>query len=230
VPGTSPFAKLPGSAFPAETIETDMNDTPKDFWNRRYEADGFLFGREPNAFVKSQVHLFKAGMDVLSIADGEGRNGVYVARQGANVTSTDFSEAAQEKARQLADEHGVDVTFEQRDVYNWDDMTTEFDVVLAIFIQFAPPDKRTILFEDIKRLVKPGGLVVLQGYRPEQIDFKTGGPPNIENMYTAELLRNAFPDFEIQHLVEHDSVVDEGSGHSGLSALVDMVARKPNQP
>jgi hypothetical protein len=72
----------------------NMNDTPQDFWNRRYEADGFLFGREPNAFVKSQTHLFKAGMDVLSIADGEGRNGVYVARQGAKVTSVDFSEAA----------------------------------------------------------------------------------------------------------------------------------------
>ncbi|MBT3701856.1 MAG: class I SAM-dependent methyltransferase [Alphaproteobacteria bacterium] len=207
-----------------------MNDTPKDLWNRRYEADGFLFGREPNAFVKSQAHLFKAGMDVLSIADGEGRNGVYVARQGANVTSVDFSEAAQEKARGLADEHGVEVTFEQRDVYNWDDVTGDFDVVLAIFIQFAPPEKRGKLFEDIKRLVKPGGLVVMQGYRPEQVDFKTGGPPNAENMYTAELLRNAFPDFDIQHLVEHDSVVDEGIGHSGLSALVDMVARKPEQP
>ena len=206
-----------------------MNDTPQDFWNRRYEADGFLFGREPNAFVKSQAHLFEAGLDVLSIADGEGRNGVFVARQGAKVTSVDFSEAALEKAQLLADEHGVEVAFEQRDVYSWDDVTTEYDVVLAIFIQFAPPEKRAKLFEDIKRLVKPGGLVVLQGYRPEQVEYKTGGPPNAENMYTSELLSDAFSDFEMLHLEEHDSVVDEGEGHSGISALIDMIARRPSQ-
>ena len=206
-----------------------MNDTPKDFWNRRYEEDGFLFGREPNAFVKSQAHLFMTGMDVLSIADGEGRNGVYVARQGANVTSVDFSKAAQAKARQLADEHDVEVTFEQRDVYDWDDVAIRYDVVLAIFIQFAPPEKRGKLFADIKRLVKPGGLVVMQGYRPEQLEYKTGGPPNAENMYTKALLDDAFSDFDIQHLEEHDSVVDEGSGHAGMSALIDMVARKPAQ-
>jgi hypothetical protein len=109
-------------------------------------------------------------------------------------------------------------------------VTTDYDVVLAIFIQFAPPEKRGKLFEDIKRLVQPGGLIVMQGYRPEQVEYKTGGPPNAENMYTSELLYDAFSDFEILHLEEHDSVVDEGSGHSGLSALVDMVARKPEQP
>jgi cyclopropane fatty-acyl-phospholipid synthase-like methyltransferase len=207
--------------------EALMNDTPQDFWNSRYDTDEFLFGREPNAFVQSQAHLFKAGQSVLAIADGEGRNGVFAARQGASVTSVDFSMAAQEKARKLADEYGVEVTFEQRDVYEWSDVTEPYDIVLAIFIQFAPPEKRTQMFRDIKRLVKPEGLVVLQGYRPEQIAYKTGGPPNAENMYTADLLRDAFSDFDIKHLEEHDDVVDEGSGHSGMSALIDMVAQKP---
>ena len=207
-----------------------MNNTPKDFWNQRYKADGYLFGREPNAFVKSRAHLFEAGLDVLSIADGEGRNGVFAARQGANVTSVDFSEAAQVKARQLADEYSVEVTFEQRDVYDWDGVDTVYDIVLAIFIQFAPPEKRAALFENIKRLVKPGGLVVMQGYRPEQVSYKTGGPPNAANMYTADLLRDTFSDFDIEHLEVHDSLVDEGSGHSGLSALIDMIARRPTRP
>lgn len=204
-----------------------MNDTPQDFWNQRYQADGFLFGREPNAFVKAQAHLFKPGQDVLSIADGEGRNGVFVARQGARVTSVDFSAPALEKARQLAEEFKVEINIEQQDFYDWRGGEGAYDIVLAIFIQFAPPDKRPLLFDAIKTLVKPGGLVVMQGYRPEQVSYKTGGPPQAENMYTSDLLHTAFADFDIQHLAEHDSIIDEGSGHSGMSALIDMIARRP---
>ncbi|NQU56214.1 MAG: class I SAM-dependent methyltransferase [Rhodospirillales bacterium] len=205
-----------------------MNDTPQDFWNQRYQAEGFLFGREPNAFVKSQAHLFKPGQNVLSIADGEGRNGVFVACQGARVTSVDFSAPALEKARRLAEEFSVEITIEQQDIYEWHGTDGAYDIVLAIFIQFAPPEKRTLLFDNIKRLVKPGGLVVMQGYRPEQVAYKTGGPPEAENMYTSDLLRTAFADFDIQHLEGHDSIVDEGSGHSGLSALIDMIAQRPH--
>jgi len=204
-----------------------MNASPQDFWNQRYQVEGFLFGREPNAFVKSQAHLFKPGQDVLAIADGEGRNGVFVARQGARVTSVDFSAPALEKARRLADEFSVEITIEQQDFYDWQGADDAYDIVLAIFIQFAPPEKRPQLFDTIKRLVKPGGLVVMQGYRPEQVSYKTGGPPQAENMYTIDLLRTAFADFYIQHLKEHDSIVDEGIGHSGLSALIDMIAQRP---
>jgi len=204
-----------------------MNGTPQDFWDQRYRAEGFLFGREPNAFVRSQAHLFRPGLEVLAIADGEGRNGVFAARQGARVTSVDFSAPALEKARRLAEEFGVEMTIRQQDVYEWRGTDGAYDIVLAIFIQFAPPDKRALLFDAIKRRVKPGGLVVMQGYRPEQLAYKTGGPPQAENMYTADLLRAAFADFEIRHLAEHDSVVDEGGGHSGLSALIDMIARRP---
>ena len=95
-----------------------MNDSPQDMWNQRYQQDGFLFGRDPNAFVKSQAHLFKPGKEVLSIADGEGRNGVFVARQGAQVTSVDFSAPALNKARGLAEEYGVELTIEQQDIFH----------------------------------------------------------------------------------------------------------------
>lgn len=203
-----------------------MNDTPQDFWNQRYLADGFLFGRQPNAFVKSQAHLFKQDQNVLSIADGEGRNGVFVARQGARVTSVEFSQAAQQKARGLADEFGVDISFELADIFEWSGDQGGYDIVLAIFVQFAPPDKRTLLFDKIKSWVKLGGLVVMQGYRPQQVSYKTGGPPHAENMYTSDILRLAFGEFEMLHMHEHDSEVDEGSGHSGMSALIDMIARR----
>ena len=105
------------------------------------------------------------------------------------------------------------------------------DVVSAVFrntiIQFAGPALRDHIFRHIKDVLKPGGLVILEGYRPEQLRYKTGGPSRLENLYTADLLRAAFADLEILHLAEHDSVISEGSGHGGPSALIDLVARKP---
>jgi hypothetical protein len=98
--------------------------------------------------------------------------------------------------------------------------------VAAIFVQFASPLQRERMFAGMKRALKPGGLLVLQGYRPEQIEFATGGPKQRENMYTDALLRESFADLEILHLASHDDMVDEGAGHNGLSALIDLVATR----
>src|SRR5690606_25867734 len=103
-----------------------------------------------------------------------------------------------------------------------------YDHVVAIFIQFADPALRLRIFEGMKQAVRPGGLVLLQGYRPEQVDLGTGGPPQREHMYTRDLLLAAFADFDILHLEEHDTTIREGSGHDGLSALIDLVARRPD--
>src|SRR5262249_37724357 len=101
-----------------------------------------------------------------------------------------------------------------------------FDVVVGIFFQFASPDQRRHVFENIKRTLTPGGLLLIQGYRPEQVDYKTGGPPQRENMYTRKMLEEAFGDFATLEIKEYDSTVQEGSGHNGLSALIDLVGRK----
>jgi hypothetical protein len=98
---------------------------------------------------------------------------------------------------------------------------------VAIFIQFADPEFRARIFAGMQQATKPGGLILLQGYRPEQIAYGTGGPPIPENLYTETLLREAFAGWTIEHLASHDSVIEEGAGHSGLSALIDLVARKP---
>jgi len=102
-----------------------------------------------------------------------------------------------------------------------------YDLVAAIFIQFAPPPERDRIIAGIRRCLKPGGLLILQGYTPKQIEFGTGGPPHAANMYTADLLRDWFGDWDILHLAEHESVISEGSHHHGMSALIDLVARKP---
>jgi len=100
----------------------------------------------------------------------------------------------------------------------------------VIFIQFLAPAERAKVFEGIARAVASGGYLVMQGYRPRQVEYGTGGPPIPENMYTEALLREAFGHFEILHLAEHDDVLDEGPRHSGLSALIDLVAKKPAKP
>jgi len=206
-----------------------MTNPAQDHWNQRYASEGYLFGEEPNAFLKSQAHLFAADQTVLAVADGEGRNGTFLASLGADVTAVDFSLPALEKSRTLAAKRGVALKTELQDLYDWQAAAGEYDAVVAIFIQFAPPEKRPALFENLKTALKPGGLLVMQGYRPEQVDYKTGGPPHAENMYTAALLQDAFAGFDILHLEEHDDVVDEGDGHSGMSALIDLIARKPGQ-
>jgi len=197
-----------------------------NMWDERYAQDGYFFGTEPNTFLLSQQKLLKPGMTCLAVADGEGRNGVWLAQQGLRVLSVEASVVALEKAKKLAAQRGVKVEFEQADLALWDWGKRRFDVVAEIFIQFASPALREQMFAGIKQCLKPGGLLLLQGYTPRQLEYKTGGPPVAENMYTLELLKKEFGDMEILHLKEHDEHVSEGTGHSGMSALIDLVARK----
>ena len=196
-------------------------------WNERYAGEHYHFGTEPNAFLVSQRHLLKPGMSCLAVADGEGRNGVWLAEQGLDVLSVDSSPVALEKAKRLAAERGATLTFELADLLNWEWPESRYDVVAAIFIQFVGPELRAQMFEGLKRSLKPGGLLLLQGYTPRQHEYRTGGPSQVENLYTEAQLREAFADMDILHLAEHDSVLNEGSGHCGTSALIDLVARKP---
>lgn len=198
-----------------------------EFWNARYSTDAYIFGTAPNVFLASQEDLIRPGMRALAIADGEGRNGVWLAEQGAQVHAIDVSPVALEKAKKLAVERGVTLEIEQADVLNWTWPEAAYDLVAAIFIQFAPPPERDRIIEGIRRTLKPGGVLILQGYTPKQIEFGTGGPPSAANMYTAELLREWFGDWDISHLHEHESVISEGTHHHGMSALIDLVAKKP---
>jgi cyclopropane fatty-acyl-phospholipid synthase-like methyltransferase len=202
------------------------NNTDFERWQERFAAPGYLFGTAPNTFLKHHAHLLKKGEKALSIADGEGRNGVFMAEQGLEVLSIDFSPLAQEKARKLAAERGVRLKVEQVDILNWDWPAEAFDVIAAIFFQFAGPEGRTKIFGGIKKALKPGGLLLLEGYGPKQLEYKTGGPGKLENLYTRELLEKAFADFSSIEVREYDAEINEGSGHGGMSALVDLVGRK----
>jgi SAM-dependent methyltransferase len=195
-------------------------------WESRFRAPGYQFGKEPNAFLKAQAHRLPATGSALSVADGEGRNGVWLAEQGLDVVAIDFSPAAIEKSRALAAERGVRLRTEIADVTTWRWPATAYDVVVAIFVQVVFPAERMKFFANLKGVLRPGGLLLMQGYRPEQLAYRTGGPPEVERLYTRSLLQDSFGDMAQLEIHEHDSVIGEGAAHVGMSALIDLVARK----
>jgi cyclopropane fatty-acyl-phospholipid synthase-like methyltransferase len=209
--------------MPASEVER-MSELER--WEARFSAPGYWFGTAPNAFLASQAHRLKAGQKALAIADGEGRNGVWLAKHGLDVVSLDFSPSAGEKARALAAERGVRLHTEQADLTTWNWPVAEFDVIAAIFVQFVGPAQRTRMFDGMKQALKPGGLILMQGYRPKQLEYRTGGPDQVENLYTRAILEDAFGDLAVLEISEHDSAIREGSGHNGMSALIDLVAQK----
>jgi SAM-dependent methyltransferase len=195
-------------------------------WEKRYAAADYLYGTEPNAFLKAQANLLPKTGKALAVADGEGRNGVWLAEQGLDVLSVDFSPKAQAKAKALAERRGVAVRFLEADVIAWEWPTAAFDVIAVIFIQFCGPPERQRIFAGIRQALKPGGLLLLQGYRTEQIAYGTGGPSEVENLYTEAMLREEFGSFGKLDIRAHDSLVAEGSRHSGMAAVVDLVGWK----
>ena len=166
-------------------------------------------------------------MSALAVADGEGRNGVWLAGQGLDVLSIDASRVGLAKARALADRHGVDIDLEVADLSAWEWPRDRFDLVAAIFIQFAGPELRSRLFEGFQRTIRPGGVLLVEGYGERQLRYRTGGPGIPENLYQMRRLLMAFPGWEILASRDADIVLSEGNAHSGISHSVAAVLRKP---
>ena len=200
---------------------------PTETWNRRFDRADYLFGSAPNAYLASKAGGLSPGQRALLVADGEGRNSVWCAQQGLTVDAFDLSPVAVEKAKKLAQKSGVDVNFGVAGIEDWPWTPQTYDLVVAIFIQFAPPVLREKIFANCIRTLKPGGLLILQGYTPKQLEFKTGGPPQIAHLYTEALLHDAFAKMEILECRLYEAEIHEGAGHAGMSALAGLVARKP---
>jgi SAM-dependent methyltransferase len=196
-------------------------------WESRFAKPEYEFGKAPNDFlVRCKKLLPKCGK-ALAVADGEGRNGVWLAEQGLDVLSIDFSPAAQKKAQALAAERGVTIAVEQADVHAWPYPDAAFDVVVEIFTQFSTPAERQKKWAGMRRALKPGGLLILEGYTPKQLQYGTGGPKQIEHLYTRAMLEQAFGDFRDLKIVEEEREMNEGAGHAGMSAVIGLTGRKP---
>jgi SAM-dependent methyltransferase len=197
-----------------------------DRWETRYSAPGYAFGQERNYFLAACRHLLPKAGRALAVADGEGRNGVWLAQQGLDVVSLDFSPSAQAKAATLARERGVAMTIERGDVHNWDYPEAAFDVVCEIFTQFSTPLERADKWAGMKKALKPNGLLILIGYTPKQLQYGTGGPKEIEKLYTRELLEEAFGGFRDLKIAEEELDMHEGASHAGLSAVIHLTGSK----
>jgi SAM-dependent methyltransferase len=204
--------------------DQDMSELER--WEGRFAAPDYIFGTAPNAFLAAQKQLLPKSGRALSIADGEGRNGVWLAEQGLDVLSLDFSPRAQAKARALAAARDATLSFELADVTRWAWPDAAFNVVVLIFTQFATPAERATMFAGVRKALKPGGLLLIEGYTPRQLEYATGGPKQIEQLYTRELLEQEFGSFSELKLEEYDCDITEGSAHVGRSAVIDLVGRK----
>lgn len=196
-------------------------------WDDRFQDETYFYGQEPAAFVTRQAWRLARGAQVLSVAEGEGRNAVWLAAQGLCVHAIDGSAPALAKAHRLAAARGVTITTEQADLGRYVWPVEGHDAVLGVFIQFAPPALRKAIFAGMGQAVKPGGLLILHGFSVRQLANASGGPRVADQLWTLDLLREAFSGWEILHQADYDAVLDEGPGHSGAAALIDFIARKP---
>ena len=197
------------------------------FWNERFNKAEFIFGKEPNEYLVEQTQKYlKSGSKVLCIADGEGRNGVWLAKQGMQVVGFDASDIALAKAKQFAKDHQVEIEYSFSDADSFDWQENAYDAVIGIFIQFADPVMRERIFQQTHKALKSGGIFILQGYTPKQLEYKTGGPSLIEHLYTEELIRSLAKEFQILDLCCYEKELNEGARHAGMSALLGLVAKK----
>lgn len=199
----------------------------KQFWNERFNRSEFIFGKEPNEYLVEQASSYlKPNSSVLCIADGEGRNGVWLAKRGMKVTGFDISDIALAKARQFAADNGVNIQYSLCDTDGFHWQANSYNAVIGIFIQFADPEMRARIFRQVHQTLKPSGLFILQGYTPKQLEYKTGGPSLIEHLYTEEMIRELSREFKVLDLSCYEKELSEGGKHSGMSALLGMVAQK----
>ena len=203
-------------------------------WNERYtRSKGLLFGEQPNTWLQRQAHWLKAKSRLCCLADGEGRNSVWLAAQGHAVSAFDLSEIAVERSRQFAASQQVDVHTRVASLEQWIEESGDahnqarLDAVIAIYIQFAGPALRASLFEAINRVLKPGGVLIIEGYGQRQLQLRTGGPGVLENLYSPALLPTSFAGWIMLASRDAEVTLSEGSAHVGPSHVISAVLRKP---
>ena len=192
-------------------------------WDDRYADSDYLFGTAPNDFLKSVANRLTPNSQILCLADGEGRNGVYLATLGHEVTAIDQSRVGLEKAKKLAEQKQVSIETIEADLAEYDLGVESWDCIVSIFFHI-PSAVRAHIYPRIITALKPGGILILESYTPEQLDHGTGGPPISDLMLTKEELAQNFYEMNLEHLQELEREVIEGAGHTGLASVVQLLA------
>ena len=194
-------------------------------WDKRFNTDEYVYGEAPNAFVKQQAHLLKRGMRVLAIAEGEGRNAVWLAEQGVNVDMWDYSQVGLDKANRLAERRGVTLHTRLVDLAVADWSIDTYDAIVCIYGHFPDNVKKSVL-EGVKRALKPDGYFVTEVYSEAQLDYGTGGPKQKELLYTPADFSTLMNSFKTIHFFDGTVERYEGALHNGESAVLQYIGQK----
>lgn len=192
-------------------------------WDQRYDTEEFMYGTEPNAFLAEQAHRLDG--PVLSVAEGEGRNAVYLASLGLDVLGVDASSVGLAKARRLAEARGVTIRTEVADLTRYEPPAQTFGAAVAIFAHL-PGEERRRLHRLLEQALKPGGLIILEGYSRNQLKHGTGGPGNPDMLFSSTAIESDFPGCEVLLCREIEREVIEGKLHTGMASVVQFIGKK----
>lgn len=205
-------------------------DKIKEMWDSRYSAEAYAYGTAPNAFFKDAIKKYKLRGKILLPAEGEGRNAVYAAKKGLDVTAFDISKEGKNKALKLAARENVTITYKVGDFLNSDLVDEYFDSAALIFAHFPPP-LLSKYHKKISELISPNGMIILEGFSKNHLQFQkenpqVGGPKNIDFLFTTASIQKDFPDFDVMLLEEVEVTLNEGAFHKGIGSVVRFVGRK----
>jgi hypothetical protein len=195
----------------------------KEFWDERFGEEEYAYGIEPNSFFREQIGLLSPG-SLLLPAEGEGRNAVYAAGLGWDVTAVDYSVTAKKKALLLANEKGVEIEYKNAALADYR-CHSKFNAVGLVYIHFRPED-RVRFHHSVVNCLQEGATLIAELFHKDQLLNRTGGPPSIEMLYTSEMLREDFKALEIDYLADERITLEEGRYHNGPADVVRLVARK----
>lgn len=196
-------------------------------WDQRYGQPGFYYGREPNDHLAEQApKLFAKGAEILSLGEGEGRNAVFLAGLGMKVTAVDGSAVGLQKAQAFAAERGVAIDVVVTDLAHYDLGISRWDGIVSLWCHL-PSELRVPLHRAVVQALRPGGVLVLEAYTPKQLEYKTGGPSDADLLLSVERARQELVGLEWVMAEEKLREVTEGAHHNGMSAVVQLVGRKP---
>jgi len=202
-----------------------VRDQLQQFWDQRYGVSGYVYGTEPNGFLVEHIRHVPLGARVLCLADGEGRNGVWLAQQGFDVTSVDVSPQGVDKARRLASQAGVNLIAEVADVTTLDLGLAHWDAIVSIFLHLPAHARADVHWRAVQAL-KPNGVFLWEAYGPEQLGRTTGGPQNAALLPTLDAVARDFTDCTVVHSWSGSRMVREGNLHTGEGSVTQFIARK----
>ncbi|GMR20484.1 MAG: class I SAM-dependent methyltransferase [Gammaproteobacteria bacterium] len=197
----------------------------KDFWNQRYQQKHFAYGKQANAFFLAFLESELPGRLLLP-AEGEGRNAVSAALRGWQVDAFDFSEEGRSKALNLAKHNGVEIHYSLASFQDMDLGESQYDAIALIYAHIHG-DYRRAAHRQLLQHLKPGGQLLLEAFSKEQLNYSSGGPPDIAMLYTVEELREDFEDLSLDSLQCKEILLDEGKYHQGLGSVIQLRAHKP---